>query len=312
MYLSSLSCHPHLFNARYFFPRQLLIPHFWTPRQQVEFRGVYNSLRAQHHWPVLNSLENTSQQVKDRQLQRRLTDLCTKVRDCICWGNTNISKYMQMTQWTYIYLFAYLFNKMVYLLKLLSTTVKADRKGWSCVKSSIFGAFSGEEWIEPSSVWNPCCPNPVLRTSSGHTPDVRGSHGQWDSSFTCRTKQTALSVDTQMQRARWIWSTLLLLLFTVHQRRVSPLLFLSPRFPGVLIGRRLNTHAFELLLLDRALSKLGHLQLSDSELRQVRSLCIRVYSLWWTMMSPLYAVFTNDFTPSGLLSKRTQLWQSKC
>lgn len=75
----SLCCHPLLFTARYFFPRQLLIPHFWTPRQQVEFRALYHSLRARHHGPVLKGLENTSRQVKDRQLQNRLMDLCAKV-----------------------------------------------------------------------------------------------------------------------------------------------------------------------------------------------------------------------------------------
>ncbi len=69
--------------TRYFFPRQLLIPHFWTPRQQIEFRGFYHSLRAEHHWPVLKGLENTNRQVKDNQLQNRLKDLCAKVSECI-------------------------------------------------------------------------------------------------------------------------------------------------------------------------------------------------------------------------------------
>ncbi|XP_034028955.1 LETM1 domain-containing protein 1-like isoform X2 [Thalassophryne amazonica] len=65
-----------VFVLMYLFPRQLLIPHFWTPRQQVEFRGVYHSFRAQHHQPVLRGLEDMSQQVKDV----RLNDLCTKVQ----------------------------------------------------------------------------------------------------------------------------------------------------------------------------------------------------------------------------------------
>lgn len=91
MCLSSLCYHPLLFTARYFFPRQLLIPHFWTPRQQVEFQGVYHSLRVRHHWPVLKGLEYTSLQVKDNQLQSRLKDLCAKVSEVIensvlLWG----------------------------------------------------------------------------------------------------------------------------------------------------------------------------------------------------------------------------------
>ncbi|CAJ1084586.1 LETM1 domain-containing protein 1 isoform X2 [Xyrichtys novacula] len=70
-----------VFVLMYFFPRQLLIPHFWTPGQQVEFQRVYHSLRAQHHQPVLQGLEKSSQQVKDRQLQGRLKDLCAKIQN---------------------------------------------------------------------------------------------------------------------------------------------------------------------------------------------------------------------------------------
>lgn len=70
-------------TARYYFPRQLLIPHFWTPAQQVAFRGAYHSLRAEHHLPVLQGMQKTSSQVKDRQLQSRLKDLCAKVNQRI-------------------------------------------------------------------------------------------------------------------------------------------------------------------------------------------------------------------------------------
>lgn len=75
----SLCYHPLLFTARYFFPRQLLIPHFWTPRQQVEFRALYHSLRARHHWPVLRALKERSYEVKTGKLQIHLEDLCAKV-----------------------------------------------------------------------------------------------------------------------------------------------------------------------------------------------------------------------------------------
>lgn len=55
----------------------------------------------------------------------------------------------------------------------------------------------------------------------------------------------------------------------VNQRHISPLLFLTPRLPGFLVGRRLNSHALELLQLDRALCSLGPHQLTDAELREV-------------------------------------------
>lgn len=54
-----------------------------------------------------------------------------------------------------------------------------------------------------------------------------------------------------------------------NQRHISPLLFLTPRLPGFLIGQRLSSHGLELLQLDRGLSRLGVHQLNDSELRQV-------------------------------------------
>ncbi|XP_072222576.1 LETM1 domain-containing protein 1 isoform X2 [Leuresthes tenuis] len=69
-----------VFVLMYFFPRQLLVPHFWTPKQQVEFQGVYHTHRAQQHWPVLKGLEHTSHQAKNGQLQGRLKDLCAKVQ----------------------------------------------------------------------------------------------------------------------------------------------------------------------------------------------------------------------------------------
>lgn len=70
-------------TARYYFPRQVLIPHFWTPAQQVAFRGAYHSVRAEHHLPVLQGMQKTSSKVKDRQLQSRLKDLCAKVSQSI-------------------------------------------------------------------------------------------------------------------------------------------------------------------------------------------------------------------------------------
>nr|XP_046252447.1 LETM1 domain-containing protein 1 [Scatophagus argus] len=152
-----------VFVFMYFFPRQLLIPHFWTPGQMVEFQKQYHSLRAQHHWPVLKGLENASRQVKNGQLQSFLKDLCAKVQS---GKNPQVSEVL-----------------------------------------AVRGLFSGP----PLSI-------------------------------------KKMSVD--------------------QMRHLSPLLFLTPHLPGFLIGRRLNRHALELLQLDRALSRLGPHQLSESELRQ--------------------------------------------
>lgn len=78
-----------VFVLMYFFPRQLLIPHFWTPRQQVEFRGVYHSLRERHHPAVLRKLEESGRTLRDASLQGRLTHLCNKVQN---GGNPNMSE----------------------------------------------------------------------------------------------------------------------------------------------------------------------------------------------------------------------------
>ncbi|XP_047451411.1 LETM1 domain-containing protein 1 [Mugil cephalus] len=152
-----------VFVLMYFFPRQILIPHFWTPRQHVEFRGVYHSLRAQHHWPVLKGLESTSHRVQNGSLQGRLKDLCAKMQT---GGSPNVSEIL-----------------------------------------AVRSLFSGP-------------PLGIKR----------------------------MRVD--------------------HMRHISSLLFLTPRLPGFLLGRRLNSHALELLQLDRALSRLGLHQLTDSELKQ--------------------------------------------
>ncbi|KAG1961008.1 LETM1 domain-containing protein [Pimephales promelas] len=69
-----------VFILMYFYPRQLLIRHFWTPQQLVEFQGVYHSQRAQHHWAIVKGLENMSTSVHDSRLKSRLMELCSKVR----------------------------------------------------------------------------------------------------------------------------------------------------------------------------------------------------------------------------------------
>ncbi|XP_075898604.1 LETM1 domain-containing protein 1 [Nelusetta ayraudi] len=152
-----------VFVLMYYYPRQVLIPHFWTPSQKVAFRGVYHCLRAEHHMPVLQGMQKTSSPVQDGHLQNRLQHLCAKVQN---GENPKVSEIL-----------------------------------------AVRGLFSGS-------------PLGMRR----------------------------MSVD--------------------HMRRLSPLLFLTPRLPAFLIGRRLNSHGRELLLLDRALSRLGPHQLDDSEVRQ--------------------------------------------
>ncbi|PWA31690.1 hypothetical protein CCH79_00006460, partial [Gambusia affinis] len=155
-----------IFFLMYFFPRQLLIPHFWTPRQQLEFRKVYHSHRTQHHQPVLKELEDVSHQVKNGHLPGLLKNLCAKVQR---GGNPNVSEILAVRS---------LFSKA-----------------------------------------------PLAMNTMSHD----------------------------------------------QMRHISPLLFLTPRLPGFLIGRRLNSHAVELFQLDRALSRMGPHQLSEWELKQAEA-----------------------------------------
>ncbi|KAM4610486.1 LETM1 domain-containing protein 1 [Polymixia lowei] len=152
-----------VFVLMYFFPRQLLIRHFWNPKQLVEFHGVYHSYRTKHHRAVLKGLENTNVQGKDGHLQSRLKDLSSKVQN-------------------------------------------------------------------------------------GAHPKVSEIHA-----VQCLFSKTPLAIRTMR---------------VDQMRHICPLLFLTPRLPGFLIGSRLSSHALELLQLDRALARLGPHQLNDSELRQ--------------------------------------------
>uniref|UniRef100_A0A669QIY6 LETM1 domain containing 1 n=1 Tax=Phasianus colchicus TaxID=9054 RepID=A0A669QIY6_PHACC len=65
---------------RYFFPRQLLIRHFWTPRQQQEFSEENHSARQAAYPAVLSCLDTAVQSLPQQQLQHRLRELCVEVQ----------------------------------------------------------------------------------------------------------------------------------------------------------------------------------------------------------------------------------------
>ncbi|KAJ8369907.1 hypothetical protein SKAU_G00099350 [Synaphobranchus kaupii] len=68
-----------VFVLMYFFPRQILIRHFWTPEKQVEYQGVYHARRSQHYAGVLKGLVRAVPHVKNQRQQSQLLDLCDKV-----------------------------------------------------------------------------------------------------------------------------------------------------------------------------------------------------------------------------------------
>ncbi|KAF6339668.1 LETM1 domain containing 1 [Rhinolophus ferrumequinum] len=69
-----------VFLLMYLFPRQLLIKHFWTPKQQTDFLDIYHALRKQSHPEILCYLEKIIPLISDVGLQWHMTELCTKIQ----------------------------------------------------------------------------------------------------------------------------------------------------------------------------------------------------------------------------------------
>lgn len=67
------------FPFRYLFPRQLLIRHFWTPKQQIDFLHIYHDIRKKSHPEILSYLEKVTPLISDEGLRWHMTELCTKV-----------------------------------------------------------------------------------------------------------------------------------------------------------------------------------------------------------------------------------------
>ncbi|XP_021562707.1 LETM1 domain-containing protein 1 isoform X2 [Carlito syrichta] len=69
-----------VFLLMYLFPRQLLVQHFWTPKQQIDFLDVYHGLRKQSHPEIVSYLEKAIPLISDAGLRWHLTDLCAKMQ----------------------------------------------------------------------------------------------------------------------------------------------------------------------------------------------------------------------------------------
>ncbi|CAH2224551.1 LETM1 domain-containing 1 [Pelobates cultripes] len=69
-----------VFLLMYFFPRQLLIRHFWTPNQQEEFLDIYHRMRMESYVDILDNLSKAIPQVTEKSLQSQMLNLCTQVK----------------------------------------------------------------------------------------------------------------------------------------------------------------------------------------------------------------------------------------
>uniref|UniRef100_A0A8C3UUY1 Letm1 RBD domain-containing protein n=1 Tax=Catharus ustulatus TaxID=91951 RepID=A0A8C3UUY1_CATUS len=70
---------PLLPLPRYFFPRQLLIRHFWTPSQQLEFLDAYARTRRDSYPDVLWGLALAAGSLPEPQPRELLQQLCAQV-----------------------------------------------------------------------------------------------------------------------------------------------------------------------------------------------------------------------------------------
>ncbi|KAG9491624.1 hypothetical protein GDO78_000241 [Eleutherodactylus coqui] len=72
-----------VFVLMYLFPRQLLIRHFWTPKQQEEFLEIYHNKRKDVYEDVLDGLLQSLPSVTERTLQDQIRYLVTQVQQGI-------------------------------------------------------------------------------------------------------------------------------------------------------------------------------------------------------------------------------------
>ncbi|CAI9621775.1 unnamed protein product [Staurois parvus] len=70
-----------VFVLMYFFPRQMLIRHFWTPKQQQEFLEIYHSMREEVYEDVLESLQIATSKVSEEPLHNNMVQLFTQVQN---------------------------------------------------------------------------------------------------------------------------------------------------------------------------------------------------------------------------------------
>lgn len=67
-----------VFVLMYYFPRQMLIRHFWNPNQLTEFLKVYHGMRVEAYPEVLNGLLKAVPIATEKTVQERLQQLLAK------------------------------------------------------------------------------------------------------------------------------------------------------------------------------------------------------------------------------------------
>ncbi|XP_063808363.1 LETM1 domain-containing protein 1 isoform X2 [Pseudophryne corroboree] len=69
-----------VFVLMYFFPRQILIRHFWTAKQQKEFLDINHKMRQEVYADVLENLQQSVPKITEQPLQNQMFQLLTQVQ----------------------------------------------------------------------------------------------------------------------------------------------------------------------------------------------------------------------------------------
>ncbi|XP_069509473.1 LETM1 domain-containing protein 1 isoform X2 [Ambystoma mexicanum] len=70
-----------VFLLMYLFPRQLLIPHFWTPTQHTKFLAMYHRMRTEDYPEILNGIAQAVPQAPERTTRYQMHRLLAKIQN---------------------------------------------------------------------------------------------------------------------------------------------------------------------------------------------------------------------------------------
>ncbi|KAF3826241.1 hypothetical protein GH733_006355 [Mirounga leonina] len=222
--------------VRYLFPRQLLIQHFWTPKQQIDFLDIYHALRKQSHPEILCYLEKVIPLVSDAGLRGHMTELCTKV-------------FLQLT-----------LPANSDSCEKLGKRARQDLPNLYQSLTSPKIQHGTHPAIHDILALRECFSNHPLGMKQLHALQMVST--LW------------LSVSRSLTLPQVLRVVITMLTFSsrvdVLQKALSRAMLLTPYLPSFLLRHRLRTHTTVIHQLDKALAKLGIGQLSPQE---VKSAC---------------------------------------
>lgn len=232
------------FPFRYLFPRQLLIQHFWTPKQQIDFLDIYHALRKRSHPEILCYLEKVIPLVSDAGLRGHMTELCTKVLLQLTLPANSDS------------------CEILFALK-LGKRARQDLPNLCQSLTSPKIQHGTHPAVHDILALRECFSNHPLGMKQLHALQM--------------VSTLRLSVSCSLTLPQVVWVVLTVLTFSscvdVLQKALSRAMLLTPYLPSFLLRHRLKTHTIVIHQLDRALAKLGIGQLTPQEVKSVRTFC---------------------------------------